>query len=138
MSAGIVVGGIVIFYTNWFWIDNALSIVIAGIIIFSTWRLLRESLKLSLDGVPEDIRVDDIQALVLKMDGVRNIHHVHIWAISSTENAMTAHLVLANNLTRDEEFKIKRDLKHALEQKNIQHITIEIELENEACKTVAC
>ena len=81
VSAGIVVGGIVIFYTNWFWIDNALSIVIAGIIIFSTWRLLRKSLKLSLDGVPEDIRVDDIQALVLKMDGVRNIHHVHIWRI---------------------------------------------------------
>ena len=138
VSAGIVVGGIVIFYTNWFWIDNALSIVIAGIIIFSTWRLLRESLKLSLDGVPEDIRVDDIQALVLKMDGVRNIHHIHIWAISSTENAMTAHLVLANNLTRDEEFKIKHDLKHALEHKNIQHITIEIELENDACKTVVC
>ena len=138
VSAGIVVGGIIIFYTNWFWIDNILSIVIALIILLSTWKLLKESLRLSLDGVPENIRMDDIKAMALNVNGVMNIHHIHIWAISSTENAMTAHLVLTKNVTQDQEQKIKHILKHELEHKNIQHITLETEREDESCKTEAC
>ena len=138
VSAGIVLGGIIIFYTNWFWIDNILSIVIALIILLSTWKLLKESLRLSLDGVPENIRMDDIKAMALNVNGVMNIHHIHIWAISSTENAMTAHLVLTKNVTQDQEQKIKHILKHELEHKNIQHITLETEREDESCKTEAC
>ena len=138
VSAGIVLGGIIIFYTNWFWIDNILSIVIALIILLSTWKLLKESLRLSLDGVPENIRMDDIKAMALNVNGVMTIHHIHIWAISSTENAMTAHLVLTKNVTQDQEQKIKHILKHELEHKNIQHITLETEREDESCKTEAC
>ena len=138
VSAGIVLGGIIIFYTNWFWIDNILSIVIALIILLSTWKLLKESLRLSLDGVPENIRMDDIKAMALNANGVMTIHHIHIWAISSTENAMTAHLVLTKNVTQDQEQKIKHILKHELEHKNIQHITLETEREDESCKTEAC
>ena len=138
VSAGIVLGGIIIFYTNWFWIDNILSIVIALIILLSTWKLLKESLRLSLDGVPENIRMDDIKAMALNVNGVMNIHHIHIWAISSTENAMTAHLVLTKNVAQDQEQKIKHILKHELEHRNIQHITLETEREDESCKTEAC
>lgn len=138
VSAGIVLGGIIIFYTNWFWIDNILSIVIALIILLSTWKLLKESLRLSLDGVPENIRMDDIKAMALNVNGVMNIHHIHIWAISSTENAMTAHLVLTKNVTQDQEQKIKHILKHELEHKNIQHITLETEREDESCAVGAC
>ena len=138
VSAGIVLGGIIIFYTNWFWIDNILSIVIALIILLSTWKLLKESLRLSLDGVPENIRMDDIKAMALNVNGVMTIHHIHIWAISSTENAMTAHLVLTKNVTQDQEQKIKHILKHELEHKNIQHITLETEREDESCAVGAC
>lgn len=138
VSAGIVLGGIVIYYSNWFWIDNVLSIVIALIILLSTWRLLKESLRLSLDGVPENIYIEDIKSMALKVNGVQNIHHIHVWAISSTENAMTAHLVLAQEVTQGEEQRIKHSLKHELEHKNIQHITLETERENEPCKTVDC
>jgi cobalt-zinc-cadmium efflux system protein len=115
-----------------------LSIIIASIILFSTWKLLKESLRLSLDGVPEDIRLEDIKAITLKMEGVLDIHHIHIWAISSTENAMTAHLVLMRDVTQEQEQEIKRSLKHELEHKNIQHITIETERENESCKAEVC
>ncbi len=66
VSAGIVVGGIVIYYTDWSWIDNVLSIIIAGVILISTWSLLKESLRLSLDGVPESIRLEDIKKTCLK------------------------------------------------------------------------
>jgi cobalt-zinc-cadmium efflux system protein len=138
VSAGIVAGGILIFYTNWFWIDNVLSLVIASIILISTWKLLKASLRLSLDGVPDHIHLDEIKAAAMKITGVANIHHIHVWAISSTENAMTAHLVLKGGLPHEEELRIKHDLKHEWEHKNIQHVTLETEWENEPCKTEAC
>ena len=138
VSAGIVVGGIVIYFTNWFWIDNMLSIVIALVILLSTWRLLKESLRLSLDGVPENIRLEDIKAMALSVSGVLNIHHIHIWAISSTENAMTAHLVLTKEVTQEQEHEIKHSLKHELELKNVQHITLETERGDKLCKEEIC
>jgi cobalt-zinc-cadmium efflux system protein len=138
VSAGIVVGGIVIYYTNWYWIDNILSIIIAGVILVSTWSLLKESLRLSLDGVPENIHLDEIKTLALKINGVSSLHHIHVWAISSTENAMTAHLVLERDVTLEQEQQIKHDLRHELEHKNIQHITLETERENEKCEAKIC
>lgn len=138
VSAAIVVGGLIIHYTNWFWIDSTLSLLVAVVILFSTWQLLRESLRLSLDGVPENIHPDEIKAIAMQMDGVKGIHHVHIWALSSTENALTAHLVLQNEATADQEQHIKHELKHAWEHKNIQHVTIETERESELCKEEVC
>ncbi|MEO6902027.1 MAG: cation diffusion facilitator family transporter [Bacteroidia bacterium] len=138
VSLGLVIGGIVIFYTNWYWIDSLLSIVIAIVILLSTWRLLKESLRLSLDGVPSTIRMDEIKTTAIKIIGVKDLHHIHIWAISTTENALTAHLVLQENTTVEEERKIKHELKHKLEHKNIQHITIETERENERCEKKVC
>lgn len=138
VSLGIVIGGIIILYTHWFWIDSVVSIVIALVILVSTWRLLKDSLRLSLDGVPADIKLEEIQATAMKVKGVKDFHHVHIWAISTTENALTAHLVLPEHVTIEEEKQIKNTLKHQLEHKNIQHITLETERENENCSTAVC
>jgi len=138
VSAGIVVGGIIIYYTQWFWLDSAISIIIACIILISTWQLLKESLRLSLDGVPESIDLVDIRVIGLKINGVADIHHIHVWAISSTENALTAHLVLKKDTTPEDEQKIKYELRHELEHKNIQHVTLETERENEMCGAKPC
>ncbi|MEO5591710.1 MAG: cation diffusion facilitator family transporter [Chitinophagaceae bacterium] len=138
VSLGIVIGGIIIVYTGWFWIDSVISIVIAVVILFSTWGLLKNSLRLSLDGVPANIKLDEIKATAMKVKGVKDFHHVHIWAISTTENALTAHLVLPVATTIEEERKIKSDLKHELLHKNIQHVTLETERENENCEKLAC
>lgn len=138
VSLGIVVGGIIIYYTQWYWVDSILSIVIGIIILISTWHLLRDSLRLSLDGVPVDISVDDVRETAMKVHGVKGLHHIHIWAISTTENALTAHLVLASNTTNDEEHRIKHNLRHALAHKNIQHITLETERDNEHCEAEEC
>jgi cobalt-zinc-cadmium efflux system protein len=138
VSLGIVIGGIVILYTKWFWVDSALSIVIALVILFSTWRLLKDSLRLSLDGVPLDIKLDEIRATAMKLKGVKDFHHVHIWAISTTENALTAHLVLAVDTPLEEEHKIKNKLRHELLHKNIQHVTLETEREDEHCAAAVC
>lgn len=138
VSLGIVIGGIVILYTKWFWVDSALSIVIALVILFSTWRLLKDSLRLSLDGVPAGIKLDEIKAVALKEKGVKEFHHVHIWAISTTENALTAHLVLKAGTAVTEEQDIKKRLKHELLHKNIQHVTLETEREGEDCGKQVC
>jgi len=138
VSLGIVIGGIVILYTKWFWVDSALSIVIALVILLSTWRLLKDSLRLSLDGVPAGIKLEEIKSIAVKQKGVKGFHHVHIWAISTTENALTAHLVLAADTPVQEEQRIKNDLKHELLHKNIQHVTLETEREGEHCDTAVC
>jgi len=138
VSLGIVIGGILILYTRWFWVDSALSIVIAFVILFSTWRLLKDSLRLSLDGVPVDIKLDEIKTTAMKLKGVKDFHHIHIWAISTTENALTAHLVLAVHTSIEEEQKIKNKLRHELLHKNIQHVTLETEREDEHCAATVC
>jgi len=134
VSIALVVGGIIIYYTNMFWIDSVLSIIIAIVIFLSTWSLLKNSLRLSLDAVPENINMKDIRATALKVSGVIDLHHIHIWAISTTENALTAHLVLSRNTTAEQEQKIKHELKHVLQHKKIHHITLETERDNEPCE----
>jgi cobalt-zinc-cadmium efflux system protein len=138
VSLGIVIGGIIIYYTQWYWIDSIISIVIAIVILISTWGLLKHSLRLSLDGVPENIHINELKNVVMKIEGVKDFHHIHVWAISTTENALTAHLVLQQDITIQEEQKIKHEIKHQLQHKNINHVTIETEWENEECETRTC
>ena len=100
--------------------------------------MLKDSLRLSLDAVPENISVADVRSTAMKITGVEDLHHIHIWALSTTENALTAHLVLSPGVTIPEEQKIKHDLKHLLEHKNIHHVTLETEREDDHCETDVC
>lgn len=127
VSLGLVAGGIVIYFTNWYWIDPLLSIVVCLVIIASTWSLLRDSLRLSLDGVPKNVNVQTIREKILKQEGVKDFHHLHIWAISTTQNALTGHLVVASELSNEAVSKLKHTIKHQLEHLNIQHATLETE-----------
>jgi len=138
VSMGLVVGGIVMVYTGWYSIDSVLSLVIAAIIVANTWKLLRDSLRLSLDAVPTGINIEKIRTAALKIKGVKDLHHIHVWAISTTENALTAHLVLTDGTTIAQEQQIKHSLKHELEHNNIHHITLESEYGNEACEEEKC
>lgn len=130
VSLAVVIGGIIMFYTNLFWIDSVLSFVIAIVIFISTWKLLKETIRLSLDGVPHNIDMEKIKATVEKMNGVKSIHHIHVWAMSTTKNAMTAHLIVENDLPEKQIAEIKHKLKHELEHHNIQHATLETESQN--------
>ncbi|MFN8298463.1 MAG: cation diffusion facilitator family transporter [Chitinophagales bacterium] len=132
-SFAIVLGGLLILYTGWFWIDSVLSITTALVILFSTWKLLKDSLRLSLDGVPTDIDFTEIKAAAANLTGVAGLHHIHVWAISTTENALTAHLVLKKDVTIAQEQDIKHELRHVLQHQNIHHITLETEREDCPC-----
>jgi len=138
VSAGLVIAGILIFYTGYYWLDPVLSIVIAAVILISTWRLLRDSLRLSLDAVPEGINLRHVQSSVQKITGVKDFHHIHIWALSTTENALTAHVVVAKDTDMNQLEKIKHEIKHELLHLNIQHATLEIEMENTNCEGGDC
>ncbi|HZE85139.1 MAG TPA: cation diffusion facilitator family transporter [Puia sp.] len=138
VSAGLVLGGIIILYTNLFWIDAVLSLIIAIIILFSSWQLLKDSLRLSLDGVPEGIEPRKIREIIGKMSGVIDFHHIHIWAISTTENALTAHLVVAPDSDMATIERLKIDIKHELLHQKIQHATLEIELRDTPCLEPDC
>lgn len=138
VSFAIVIGGIIIYFTNLFWIDAVLSIIIAIVILVGTWNLLTDSIKLALDAVPKDIDIDKIKNIVLQINGIKNIHHIHIWAISTTENAMTAHIVLENETSIIIEQQLKMEIKNTLHQHNVHHITLESERENCGCDEENC
>ena len=138
VSAALVIGGIVIYFTNLFWIDPVLSLLVAIVILFSTWQLLRDSLRLSLDGVPQGIEIKKIRETIARINGVKDFHHIHIWAISTTENALTAHLCVDRDASMDQIEKLKHTVKHELLHQNIQHATLEIETENSPCDEPDC
>jgi cobalt-zinc-cadmium efflux system protein len=138
VSAALVVGGIVIAYTDWYWLDPVLSIIVAVVILMSTWNLLKSSLRLSLDGVPPDIDLGEVKKKTLSISGVTAIHHMHVWAMSTTENAMTVHLTLGQETTREREQKIKHAVRHEMEHLNIRHVTIETESPDEQCENKDC
>ncbi len=130
VSIGVVISGIVIKHTGWFIIDPIISILIAIVILVSTWELLRDSMRLALDGVPEGIEVDEVAQIMSAVDHVTDVHHLHVWAMSTTENALTAHVVVDDEHTAT---KVRKALKEALRTKGISHATIEIESGNDCC-----
>jgi cobalt-zinc-cadmium efflux system protein len=134
VSAALVIGGIIIVYTNWYWIDPLLGILVAVAIVFSTWNLLRDSLRLSLDAVPQGIDLRAVKTAIEKIPGVQDFHHIHIWALSTTENALTGHVVLRNETGMEAQEKIKNEIKHELLHLNIQHVTLETETESQTCE----
>lgn len=130
VSVGVLVSGLVISWTGWTIVDPIVGLVVAGVIVASVWSLTRDSLRLSLDGVPGDIDVAEIEQAMTAVPGVRAVHHIHVWAISTTENALTAHVVL-DSLSRME--GVKHALKELLEHEGIPHATLEFESAAEQC-----
>lgn len=138
VSAGVVVAGILIHFTGWQWLDPAISFLVLGVILWSTWGLLRDSFRLALDGVPNRIDTEAVRRAALDTQGVIGIHHIHVWAMSTMENALTAHLVLADSVPPEGVSKIKHQFRHALEHLNITHATLETEYGSEDCRCRDC
>jgi cobalt-zinc-cadmium efflux system protein len=134
VSLGVVASGIIIHFTDWYALDGIAAIMIAVVVLFSTWRLFKDSAIAIMDGVPASVNSDEIKNHLLEVEGVLNIHHLHIWGMSTNENALTA-LILINDTKRLPE--IKRSLKSELEEHHIKHSTLEFELSEEKCDETA-
>ncbi len=133
VSVGVVATGIVIGFTDWYWLDTAVSLAIVVVILVSTWGLLRDSTVLALDGVPRGIDPNRVKEEILQFQEVKNVHHIHIWAMSTTENALTAHIIVADDFNLSSFEPLKAKIHQVLYNLKIQHSTLEVELERESC-----
>jgi cobalt-zinc-cadmium efflux system protein len=132
VSAGVVVAGFVILGTGWLWIDPLTSLVIVVVIMAGTWGLLRDSIAMSLDRVPTGIAPGEVEASLVALPGVTRVHDLHIWSMSTTEVALTAHLVMPDGSPGDAFLHDTGAMLH--DRFEIGHITIQIERnEDDAC-----
>jgi cobalt-zinc-cadmium efflux system protein len=131
VSAGVVVAGVAILVTGWLWIDPVVTLLIAAVILGSTWGLLRESVNLALHAVPEGIDPEAVEAYLMGLPGVTAVHDVHIWAMSTTETALTAHLVKED--ARDDDAIIADATRGLHDRFRIEHTTLQWERGPDAC-----
>jgi cobalt-zinc-cadmium efflux system protein len=126
ISLGVVVAGVVILNTGWLWLDPAVSLAISLFVIWATWNLLRDSLGLALQGVPEAVDAQAVRGYLESVEGVARVHDLHIWGMSTTENALTAHLVFPHGFPGDARI---REICAALRERHgIGHATIQVEI----------
>ncbi|MDP3334361.1 MAG: cation diffusion facilitator family transporter, partial [Methylococcaceae bacterium] len=125
VSLGVVIAGAIIMFKGWLLIDPAISIFIVAIILIGTWSLLRDSMNLALDSVPDDIDIAGIKKYLTNLDNVSQIHDLHIWALSTTEVALSVHLnMVDDSLSKNFLPEIQQQLHDCF---NIEHSTIQVE-----------
>jgi cobalt-zinc-cadmium efflux system protein len=136
VSLGVVIAAIIIYYTHWTLIDPIVGLLIVVAILYGTWGLLRDSINLILDGVPRNINQTDVRDYLSTVRGVKGIHDLHIWALSTNETALTAHLIVPDAQLSDDDYTaITHHLKSHF---NISHVTIQTERgENPDCCTAS-
>lgn len=127
VSLGVVAAGALYLFTGWTWLDPVTSMIIALVIVAGTWSLFRQSLHLLFDGVPENVELAKVDAMLRGLPGVENVHDLHVWAMSTTDAALTAHLVMPNGHPGDT--FLERVAKDLHDQFHITHPTIQIELD---------
>ena len=125
VSGAVVVAGLLILWTGQMWVDPAMSLAIAAVILWSSFGLLKESVWMSLAGVPAGIELDEVEAALGALADVTAVHDLHVWPLSTTETALTAHLVAPGAPSSDALLRAARDLLH--ERFQIEHSTIQIE-----------
>lgn len=126
-SVGIIIGAIAIHYTGMVVIDPAISVVIAALILWSSWGVLREAVNILLEGVPEGIDPERVAHAVADMDGVSGVHHLHIWALAPSSPALSCHLMLGDVTLREADVVLERVNAMLRERWNIAHTTIQVE-----------
>jgi len=126
VSVGVVIAGMGMLWLGWLWLDGMVSILISVVILWSTWGLFRESINLALHAVPEQIDVESVEAYLASLPGVSEVHDLHIWAMSTTEIALTAHLLMPAGHPGDAFLTSVSEGLHS--RFDIDHPTLQIEL----------
>jgi cobalt-zinc-cadmium efflux system protein len=131
VSLGVVVAAFAIMLTGWQWVDPAISLCIAAVVLASGWGLARDSVNLALDGVPKGIELADVRDYLGQLQGVTEVHDLHIWAMSTNETALTAHLVRPGGYEDSFLHGVCEELSHRFK---IHHATLQIEAGSDVCK----
>lgn len=125
ISLGVVLAGIGLVFTGWLWLDPAVSLIVSAVIVMGTWSLLRDSVRLALDAVPEGVNIDKVRACLCELPGVVEVHDLHVWGMSTTETALTAHLVMPEGHPGDAFMAAVS--KRLQEEFHIGHATVQVE-----------
>lgn len=125
ISLGVALAGVVLLYTGWLWLDPVVSFVIVALIVYGTWELLRDSINLALDAVPEGIDVEGINEYLKSLPACVEVHDLHIWGMSTTETALTAHLIMGESACDDA--LLARTARELHERFGIEHATLQVE-----------
>jgi cobalt-zinc-cadmium efflux system protein len=131
VSFGVVVAALLIMATGWLWLDPAISLCIAAVVLASGWGLAKDSVNLALDGVPKGIELGQVEAYLNRLEGVTELHDLHIWAMSTNETALTAHLVCPGGYDDSFLHQVCEELSRRF---NIHHATLQIEASSEVCR----
>jgi cobalt-zinc-cadmium efflux system protein len=130
-SVGAILGGLAVWAFGWMWADPAVSVAIAVLVLYSSWHLLRESLNVLLEGTPPHIDLEAVRAAMLGVNGVEEVHDLHVWTITSGLDAMSGHVVVGERTVRRESGEILSDLHCMLHDRfGLHHLTIQIEPRN--------
>lgn len=130
VSLGVLIAAVGIRYTGWFWLDPLTSLLIVVVIVLSTWGLLRESLDLAMDAVPRNINIAEVRRYLEALPGIIEVHDLHIWAMSTTQSALTAHIVRPDGVEDDALLSLACETLR--ERFGIAHPTLQIEHGNDA------
>lgn len=132
VSLGVVIAGIIMAFTGIVWVDSLVSFAIIAVILYSSYHLLIDSVNLALDAVPENVNIEEVRNFLKNLPEVSNIHDLHIWALSTTDAALTVHLAT----TSQTDVSFITNIQHQLqEQFDIEHATIQVEFGSEGCET---
>ncbi|WP_341314631.1 cation diffusion facilitator family transporter [Paraburkholderia sp. IMGN_8] len=126
ISAAVAISGLVILYTNWTWLDPVMSLLVVAVVVYGTWGLLRDSVRLALDGVPAGVDLQHIHEYLAGQPGVTEVHDLHVWALSTTGNALSAHLVMPGGHPGDE--SLDGMVVTLRERFSMQHATLQVDL----------
>ncbi|CAB3794153.1 Cadmium, cobalt and zinc/H(+)-K(+) antiporter [Paraburkholderia ultramafica] len=126
VSAAVALSGLVILYTRWMWLDPVMSLLVVAVVVAGTWGLLRDSVRLALDGVPSGVDLQRIRDYLAAQPGVVDVHDLHVWALSTTGNALSAHLVMPGGHPGDE--SLDRIVVALRERFSMQHATLQVDL----------
>lgn len=128
-SAGVIVGGLIILFTGWNIIDPILSVLIAFLIAFGAWKIVKQTVGILMEGTPKGITLEKIIEKIRFVKGVLNVHDLHVWSITSGKNALSCHVVLNNQISFQDSQFILREIEHKLQHQGIGHATIQLEKE---------
>jgi cobalt-zinc-cadmium efflux system protein len=132
VSFGVVCAGGLIYLTGWLWLDPAVTLIIVGVIVYGTWGLLKDSFRMALAAVPSGVDPTKVRSYLEKLPGVTRVHDLHIWPMSTTQTAMTCHLVIPSGHPGD--IFTAEVAEYLREEHAIEHVTIQVELNEIECK----
>jgi cobalt-zinc-cadmium efflux system protein len=126
-SVGAIAAALFIIFFDWGWADPAASVIVALLVLISGWRVTKDAVHVLMEGTPKNVDLKDVIAAIERVEGVEKIHDLHVWSITSGQNALSCHAVVSDKLTIRESQELLRMIEHELEHKGIGHVTVQLE-----------